>query len=236
MFVHAVIEGRFVDRARELGLEVIEVDDLAAAGRSGEPSLGEHATAVTELTARTATLPVRYGTRLVDTEVADLLTERADEWREALARIRGRVEMAVRVPDPDHLQVERLGGAEPGGAAPGAAKPGGDESDRETGSDQGPGAAYLQHRLAEERHQERRRARGQTVGERLVAALVPDVAAAAKVKPAPAPDALVTVAFLVDASGLTAFETAVEELAAEYGRLGVAGPFPVFSFVPEPVT
>lgn len=219
MFLHAVIEGRAGDRARELGLEVIEVDDLAAAGRADEATLGEHATAVTELTASTATLPVRYGTRLADDEVATLLSTRAGEWREALERIRGRVEMAVRVPDPEHLTVERIGG--PPTDAP---------------DDLGPGASYLRDRLAHQRHEEDRRTRGQELGERLVAALVPDVAVDARIKPAPGPDALATVAFLVDAPEIDAFEAAVEELARFHGRLGVAGPFPVFSFVPEATT
>ena len=100
------------------GTEVLEVDGLAAVllpdGADQEPGalLLRQATAVAALMDHCpAVLPVRAGTRVRDhDEVRELLSARYDEFREGLDRVRGCVEVGVRV---------ALAADEPSGAGPG---------------------------------------------------------------------------------------------------------------------
>ena len=85
-------------------LRVVPVDGLAAVcARAGDAeisaeTLWRHAEVVEELMADRDLLPVRYGTRLQDeAAVARAVEERRDELAAALDRVRGAVEVSVRV-------------------------------------------------------------------------------------------------------------------------------------------
>jgi hypothetical protein len=104
-------------------LKAVPIDGLAAV--CGPPSevetsaaaLWRHEEVVEALMADRDLLPARYGTRLEDeAAVARAIEERRDELAAALDRVRGAVELSVRVAEPD----TRPGGVAVAHAASGA--------------------------------------------------------------------------------------------------------------------
>lgn len=194
-------------------LRVVRVGDLVAAvGEMAErPAVSEatlraHDAVIRRLAgAVDAILPVRFGSLLSESGLADLLTARGRELSEALALVAGREQMTLRL----------LGAATPP-AAP-ASPP----------DDLGPGARYLAARRAEWR-----RAREAPELEPLRPWLEPLVRAE-RVTRHDTPPLIASVYHLIDRGAGAAYLTAVERVALAAARVVATGPWPPYAFAPE---
>jgi hypothetical protein len=201
---------------REEPLRVVRVGDLVAAvGEMAErPAVSEatlraHDAVVRRLAdAVDAILPVRFGALLSESSLADLLTARARELREALALVAGREQMTLRVL----------------GDAPTPVDPAPDDADPGT---RGPGTRYLAARRAEWR---RAREAPELAG--LRPALAPLVRAE-RVTRHDTPPLLASVYHLIDRGGAGAYRAAVERAALAPVRVAATGPWPPYAFAPE---
>jgi len=201
-------------------LRVVRVGDLVAAVGEmserppvSEATLRAHDAVVRRLAgAVDAILPVRFGSLLSESALADALGARARELREALALVAGREQMTLRL----------LGEATPGPAAAPA-------PDHPADGDLGPGARYLAARRAEWR-----RAHEAPELEPLRPALQPLVRAE-RVTRHDTPPLLASVYHLVDRGGVAAYRAAVEDGAAAVAPLRVVatGPWAPYAFAPE---
>lgn len=153
-------------------------------------------------------LPFRFGTVLADADrLAAVLTDRREELLAALARVRGRVELAVRA-------LPTAAAAAPRPAAPVPA-PSADTLGRD----------YLRARVARQRQIDRAAA---TLHAPLAA-----LAAATVVRERPAPPAVFVGAYLVDRERVAAFEARAAAAADGLPTLAVvvSGPFQPYNFV-----
>jgi len=175
-------------------------------------SLRGHDAVVRRLAAATdAILPARYGAFLADEEVlARALAPRAAELIDALALVRGREQMTLRVyGEPPPFQ----------GPATGEGVEG-----------LGPGARYLQSRM-------RAHGRERTVHE--IAPLRPALGGLVRServeRHGKAPPLLASVYHLVDRGASVAYVSAVQEAAPILGavRVTTSGPWPPYAFAPE---
>lgn len=171
-----------------------------------------HERVVEALMARGAALPLRFGTVLDrEDQLAAAVEERQDELRGALERVRGHVELGVRVMRPD----------EPGSGA----------RSREVGLgravDGTSGRAYLLARAAEHRRAD------QAAG--AIHRPLARLAAASSVRDQPRPPAVMVAAYLVDVGRIDDFRARAEELAARHDDLAlvVTGPWPPYNFAAE---
>ena len=108
MTVYAIVPGRPVPsiRVRDERLRVVRRGPVAAVvsesprGRSPSPAnLRRHDRVMRALAGRvTAILPVRFGTSMAEDELTFVLTARRAAFVRALAHVRNRVQMTVRVP------------------------------------------------------------------------------------------------------------------------------------------
>ena len=170
-------------------------------------------------------LPVRFGTVLSGRErVMALLDEHHDAYLGALQRLRGKVEMAVKVLWEPEL-------------AWGEVRPPEADEPRLRSADplQAPGRSYLLRKLQEHRLAEAVRARG----ERLIASIdaaLRCVAADGVVRRFPTARLLLDAAYLVAGEAAPPFREAVERLEGEMAgpRFLLTGPWPPYSFVPGP--
>ena len=172
-----------------------------------------------------AVVPLRLATIFADEAGARrMLEERRDALAEALDLLSGREEWSVKL----LVDRERLG-EEP--SAP------------ETATEVGSGAAYLMRRREERRLRAEADDRAAGLAED-VHARVQQLAVAARVRPAQnrelsghEGDMVLNGAYLVEqgrAEELRALVAALEEREHDHGaRIGLAGPFPPYSFVPE---
>jgi hypothetical protein len=162
---------------------------------TGAEALWAHEQAVAELMDAHTLLPARYGTRLSESEAAELVRERRHGLLAALERVRGAVELAVTV------AVETGAGSPPAGG--------------------GPGTAYLQGRLAEQRAVDRARGWLEALHE-LARAEAGGRVTGGRLR----------CAYLVGRDRLTAFLACAEALDAAHPELALVctGPWPPYSF------
>ena len=158
-----------------------------------------------------AVLPARFGTALSDVgDVDDLLARNCERLRAALDRVRGCVELGVRV-----MSVNR--------PAPTAPK-----------TRLATGREYLQARLEEERSRRAAEALARQVADRVHGRLTP-AAAAGTTRVLPTPEFLMAGAYLVRRGSVERFREAVESVSASEPdlRLLCTGPWAPYHFVPE---
>ncbi len=162
---------------------------------AGEQALWAHERAVAELMDLHALLPARFGTRLSDPEAARLVRESRAGLLDALERVRDAVELALSVAVGDDL----------------------DRGDAAAG----PGTAYLQRRLAEQRALAGARAHLEPLHELSRAQADGRVA-----------DGRLRCAFLVGRDRQTAFLACVAAIDAAHPELEIVctGPWPPYSF------
>jgi len=195
-------------------LRVVRVGDLlVAVGEMAEPpavseaTLRAHDAVVRRLAdAVDAILPVRFGSLLSESSLADVLRARARELSEALALVAGREQMTLRV----------LGDA-PASVARAADAPG----------DAGPGARYLAARRAEWR---RAREAPELAPLR---PLLDGLVRAERVTRHDAPPLLASVYHLIDRGAAAAYRAAVEGSGPCDVRVVATGPWPPYAFAPE---
>jgi hypothetical protein len=184
-----------------------------------------HEDVLQQAAAVTAVVPLRFGTiyRSAD-QVEQMLGERADEFGATLNRVRGHIELGVKVwVDPSVLERTLAAGAEP---PPGGA-----------------GAAYLQRRQREQELSRELAARCAALAEEAHARL--SAVAADAVANRPQPRELTGRSDLMALNGAYLVPTGdellrreFERLAAEHAELGLeyelTGPWPPHNFAGEP--
>lgn len=188
-------------------------------------NLWQHEEVVEALMADRAVLPVRFGTVLSDeAAVQDVLAAHYADFVASLDRVRGRVELGLRVLWDDNLQIAdcRLQTA--------------DSSQRPSAISHQPstvsGRAYLMARLEEERQARAWRERAETLAGELHAPL-DRLAAESTQQVLLTHRLLLTAAYLVERDRMTAFRLEVDALSAAYPALRFlcTGPWPPYSFV-----
>ena len=161
-----------------------------------------------------ATLPTRFGTVLADAEqLRSMLIEHADGIGAALDRVRGLVEVGVRLRLVD----------QPEASSP-APHPAGEP---------GAGRAYLLHRVEQERRRQQREAKLMDTARRVLAPL--DTLAEDASPPAPSRRGeVISTAYLVAPADVSSFSASVASIDAEHDDLELVatGPWPAYSFAP----
>jgi Gas vesicle synthesis protein GvpL/GvpF len=178
----------------------------------GDPALDAlwvHERVVERIMADRAVLPMRFGTKLPDdAAMQNVLATRQRELLATLARVRGRVEVGIRVMQPF--------GAEPGL-----------NDSRSAPTMQVPtsGRDYLEAKLRNGRRVEHQAA---ALHEPLAS-----LAVAVSRQPARAPDELLRASYLIEAPVLARFRATVERLqrANPGAAILCTGPWPPYSFV-----
>jgi Gas vesicle synthesis protein GvpL/GvpF len=213
------------------GLRALPVDGLAAICGSGAErgtgdvspeALWRHEEVVEALMADRDLLPVRYGSRLPDEGALVRAVEvRQDELRAALGRVRGAVELSLRVMAGDEIRASDAGAETvgEGGHSSGTSERAGERPGRD-----GEGARYL-----------RARARSSAARESIRAAVERPLAALARAtaeNPPGSPPELLRAAYLVDRKRVDVFTRAVARLQQAHPelRLLCTGPWPPYSF------
>ncbi|MBI5956606.1 MAG: GvpL/GvpF family gas vesicle protein [Chloroflexi bacterium] len=186
-----------------------------------EANLWLHETVVEALMVDRAVLPVRFGTVLAnEAAVQAVLTAHHADFVANLKRVRGRVELGLRV----LWEIEEQGS---GGAGEQGGTPAPSHLRRE-----GSGRSYLLARLAEERQVWARRRRAEALAAEIHAPLA-RLAAEDTRQVLITPRLLLTAAYLVDRDQVATFRQEVEALSAAYPALRFlcTGPWPPYSFV-----
>jgi len=196
-------------RVVRVGELVAAVGDMTDPPAVSEATLRAHDAVVRRLAdAVDAILPVRFGSLLSESSLADLLAARAPELSEALALVSGREQMTLRV----------LGDARAAVETP----------RDDAGADAlGPGARYMAARRAEWR-------RAREAPE--LAPLRPALAAlvrAERVTRHDTPALLASVYHLIDRGGAAAYQAAVQSADLGTVRVVATGPWPPYAFAPE---
>lgn len=231
-YVYAIREPGPLPLVTGLGgaaIEAVTVDGLEAVcsasaqgPRPGHGDLWQHQAVVEALMATGPVLPVRFGTRLEDDDLRARIRDHAAALSDGLARVRGHVEMGVRV----------LGEPPPQPAEPPHAQP---QPAREAGhgAPLGSGRQYLLARAAEERAERA----GREAAERLAGRLHRRIAAratASSLRVLPTEGTLMAGAYLVPAAAADDIRAVARDLATEHPDLAVVptGPWPPYSFAP----
>ncbi|MBM3474238.1 MAG: GvpL/GvpF family gas vesicle protein [Armatimonadetes bacterium] len=169
-------------------------------------------------------LPARFGCVASDERCArDALVDRYTWCLEALRRLRGRVELGVRILwDP---------GTEEGQASTRRPQPPGGRPD---GSPPGSGRAYLLARLDEERQWEAQRSRAQALASAVHEPLA-ELAAESSYRLLVTPRMVLAGAYLVECSRVDDFRRRAQDLAFSRPDLDLlcTGPWPPYSFVTD---
>jgi hypothetical protein len=193
---------------------------IAAAPRPARDTALTHERVVEQLMADRALLPARFGTVLRDdAALEDVLAMNRQSLSGGLERVRGCVELGVRVLWP-------------------AEEPGTPPPPRETAAapadGDGVGRAYLLARAAEERQRLRTEARAGELAANLNRLFLP-CARDGVVRVLPATQFVMAGAYLVPRDRVGEFRSRVEEAAAAFAtlRLLCTGPWPPYHFVPE---
>ena len=176
-----------------------------------EKNLWQHEKLIEGLMLEHAILPVRYGTLLKsEQEVLDILAANQAGFVSNLGRVRGRVELGVRVLWEDVPE------AGPDVTAGPALR----------------GRDYMLARLVEAQEQRARRERGQALVDKINALLSP-LADQHAIKLLVTPRMLLTAAYLVAREHVGQFRNAIESLAIKEQKLQFlcTGPWPSYSFV-----
>jgi hypothetical protein len=182
-----------------------------------ETHLWQHEAVVEALMADRTALPVRFGSVLPgEAALWDALAAVHAELVAALGRVRGRVEVGVRVLWDD-------------GCQPATSR---DESEQTSGQPAGSGRFYLMARLEQEQRSQAGRQRAESMANRIHAPLA-RLAAANTRQVLATPHLLLTAAYLIEKDRLEAFESEVRALGAAYPALHLlaTGPWPPYSFV-----
>lgn len=172
----------------------------------GEDDLWGHERVVEELMKKGPVLPLRFGTKVADeARLATVLEERRDEFKAALRRVRGAVELGVRA------RVRANPSRVPASAAA-------------QGAPAGPGTGYMLGRLESERQLA-------DVAARIHGPLAA-LARRSTHRPAGATAGAFKAAYLVDRERVERFRGRVEELTQEIegATLTCTGPWPPYSF------
>jgi hypothetical protein len=159
-----------------------------------------------------AVLPVRFGARYADeAALRDAVAERHSAFVTALAHVRGRVEIGVRVADT--LQA-RASESQPAPAEPASS-----------------GAAYLQRRSAEERERAASKAAAQELADE-IHEFLRGGAVDATVKVQATPGLVLSAAYLVPADDVGSFTARLAELETSHSdvQLLCTGPWPPYHF------
>jgi hypothetical protein len=178
-----------------------------------EKNLWQHEKLIEGLMLDHAILPVRYGTLLKsEQEVLDILAANQAGFVSNLSRVRGRVELGVRVLWDDVPQ-----GAPDVAASPAPVLRGRD---------------YMLAHLVEAQVQRARRERGQALVDKINAVLSP-LADQHAIKLLVTPRMLLTAAYLIAREHVGQFRNAIELLAIKEQKLQFmcTGPWPSYSFV-----
>jgi hypothetical protein len=232
VYLYAMIDRPDIDLPAELGLDqaalvVLAHQDVAAVvsvlanvQAATEANLWRHEAIVEALMSEHGVLPVRFNTVLPDvTAVRSMLATHYSSFASDLARLRGRVELSLRVLcDQDH--------AEPAPAAVIQGETG--ASNPEANS----GYAYMLARLEKERGSRARRQQAEAVAEDLhihLGRLVVD----SRQHLLGVPSTLLTVAYLVERDQVRLFSAEVETLRVVHPELHLVctGPWPAYNFV-----
>jgi hypothetical protein len=164
-----------------------------------------------------ALLPARFGTTFGNaSDLADAITRHTASLSNGLDRVRGCVELSVRVSQRASADTA---------ASPGPAQ----------GDGSGAGRTYMLARLAEERRRRAAEAEAAQVLDRLDVMLAP-LARETTHRLTPAPGVLVTAAYLVTRDRATVFAARVrDDMARSLSDLRVActGPWPPYHFSPS---
>jgi hypothetical protein len=195
----------------ELGVAVTR-HDTSAVGPSTEAILAHAGVCDALQQAGCSVLPVRFGARYGDeSALRTAVAERDAAFAEALAHVRGRVEIGVRAAGA----VAEADEPTPAPAQPAATT----------------GAAYLQRRSAEERRREADRAAAQAVADELHAFLRRG-AVDAHLQVEATPGLVLSAAYLVPAGEVDRFTARVAELSQTRTdvQLLCTGPWPPYHF------
>lgn len=199
---------------RDIAAVVSPIDEGRAPAAS-RAAVRHHERIVEALMVGSTVLPVRFGTHVIDEVTArDLLAARYSAFVETLRRVRGRVELGLRVLWPGDAGRDTPRG------------------DRAVGSDPlSSGTRYLQARLEEEQRARAVRIRGEALAQgihRPLAAIAFDSAR----ETLPTPRTLLTAAYLVDRGRTERVRQEVAALARDFASLRflLTGPWPPYHF------
>jgi hypothetical protein len=170
--------------------------------------LWRHERIVEDLMQNRDVLPVRYGTRFPDESAAGrVLEERGEQFAAALDRVRGAVELAVRVI-----------------SGPGVPPPADDEATAVGAGEVGAGTAYLRARQREKA--------ASSEAANVVHQPLSAVARDHVTGPGTLPGELLRAAYLVSADAVATFTATVGRLQVEHRGLLITctGPWPAYSF------
>jgi hypothetical protein len=152
-----------------------------------------------------AVLPMRFGTTVPDDNaIRAILHDREDEWRNALDRVRGAIELGVRAV----IDTEEGGG----------------EAELPSAASDGPGTRYLLERLGRDRRI--------TEVAQAVHGPLSGLARASRHTVRDRPTVMMKGAYLVDSRDVPEFEAAAARLDDEIAAASIActGPWPPYSF------
>ena len=199
------------------GVAAVYSATTAGAPRPTPENVWRHEQVAERLMAAGAVLPARFGTVLPgEDELDDLLRRNRPLIADGLGRVRGCVELGVRVLTPP---------ADEGARCDAPAFTAGEETS---------GRAYLQARMLEERARRESEARAKDVAARLHD-LLRSAASDATLRVLPTPRFLMTGAYLVPRERVDDFRRRVGDAGANNPglRLLCTGPWPPYHFVPE---
>ena len=212
----APLESRTVGRVAAVYSEVHRVP------RPTRETAWRHEKVVERVMAAHPVLPARFGTVFRDLAALDDVLARNDDVLAAgLNRVRGCVELGVRV----------AWDADAAAAAEAAAGPG----DPPHGAEEmGPGRAYLAARMEQERGRRRIEAQAAALAENLNRLFFP-CAKDGVVRVLPMPQFVMAAAYLVPRERVAEFRSRVREAGTAFQalRLLCTGPWPPYHFVPE---
>jgi len=240
MYLYAITDHPDAPAPSGLGLEGVSLCTLAyrdiAAVASPlataevpptEANLWRHEAVLEDLMADRTVLPVRFGTVLAnEAAVQAALAAHYADFVASLARVRGQVELGLRVLWDDEEQRSRGAGEQ------------GSERDSplhlRTSAPllSGSGRSYLLARLEEERQVRAWRQQAETLAAEIHAPLA-RLAAESTCKVLVTPRLLLTAAYLVERDRIAAFRREVEVLSAAHPALRFlcTGPWPAYNFV-----
>jgi hypothetical protein len=226
LYVYAIVDQPDLDLPAVRGfggapIGCLRVDDLMAITSPVEgavplsrDNLLCHERVIEALMRTRAVLPARFGTTTEGTQrIQQTLEAQGANFRANLDRVRGKVEIAVRV------------GWQPEAEEPIA---------RPRAADVRDGRSYMQALLAQSQRSQHQRATAEDLAARLTAGLA-DLADAAVEKVLPTPQLLLKAAYLVRQEHVPEIKRRIETLRADHPALAIlaTGPWPAYSFVEE---
>jgi hypothetical protein len=194
------------------GLAAVVSRDHAGRPEPSAENALRHEQVVEALMPRHAVLPARFGTLFRQQgDLGSTLRKFHDRLARGLDRVRGRVELGLRVLWQPNRRDAPAAAPAPGGS----------------------GRDYMVARLAEERRRREQQQAAEQLADRLHAPLA-SLAAESTLKVLATPELLLSAAYLVDRDGAAGFRCAVERLGAEHEALRMlcTGPWPPYHFVP----